>query len=534
MIYKKTWFGWINFVIGAGFMSVFLYALFVSLFDFAGFSTSFFDFSNMTMSMVLSVAAVLLVIGLYFVMQSVKAYVHKFSGKGINVFLTTLTFAVFLLITAWIIYIDIVDFNAVKSGLSISEDSVFLKDNIIGRNAVAIIYGEDISFMNTLSYMYSYVCSFILRVFGIDLAVLFALEAFLKLLAGVFLFVTNYVLFGKMPAICGYGLMMILGTTTFKVNSLSELSLALAIVSLFAMIFALILKERSKGLMASNSNIILFILFGILFGFTVYLEPACILVPIAFIVLLLISKQEKNTDIAINRKALPTIVFAVCIIISFLCSIVLDAYLSHTGIIYIVNDIISRFGFVLKVNMFYPSDVLVECIVIVSLCLYAFLGFLYTENDVSAIPGLLLILSFLAYSWKVLEYDISNILYLLFGLLAGIGLRSFLSGDGVGRKVHPVDKSIEESGEIVLLEPVTDTTVVQETKSETVIKPSDEPVVSNEPINSNEPVKKVEFIENVLPIPKKHVKKSFDYKFETSEDMLKYDIDISDDDDFDI
>lgn len=46
--------------------------------------------------------------------------------------------------------------------------------------------------------------------------------------------------------------------------------------------------------------------------------------------------------------------------------------------------------------------------------------------------------------------------------------------------------------------------------------------------------KKIEYIENPLPIPKKHVRKTMDYAFIPEEEQMKYDIAVSDSDDFDL
>lgn len=43
----------------------------------------------------------------------------------------------------------------------------------------------------------------------------------------------------------------------------------------------------------------------------------------------------------------------------------------------------------------------------------------------------------------------------------------------------------------------------------------------------------VQFIKNPLPIPKKHIKKVMDYQFIPKESQMKYDIEVSDDDDYD-
>ena len=46
-------------------------------------------------------------------------------------------------------------------------------------------------------------------------------------------------------------------------------------------------------------------------------------------------------------------------------------------------------------------------------------------------------------------------------------------------------------------------------------------------------IDKTSMIENVLPMPKKHVNRTLDYAFEPSEEQMCYDIDVSADDDYD-
>ena len=46
----------------------------------------------------------------------------------------------------------------------------------------------------------------------------------------------------------------------------------------------------------------------------------------------------------------------------------------------------------------------------------------------------------------------------------------------------------------------------------------------------DEVIDKTAMIENVLPMPKKHVARSFEYAFEPTEDMMHYDIEIENDD----
>lgn len=45
---------------------------------------------------------------------------------------------------------------------------------------------------------------------------------------------------------------------------------------------------------------------------------------------------------------------------------------------------------------------------------------------------------------------------------------------------------------------------------------------------------KPRFLENPLPLPKKHEKRTMDYQHEVAEDRMEFDYEIDEDDDFDI
>ena len=44
----------------------------------------------------------------------------------------------------------------------------------------------------------------------------------------------------------------------------------------------------------------------------------------------------------------------------------------------------------------------------------------------------------------------------------------------------------------------------------------------------------MKYIENPLPLPKKHVKKALEYSVEPPEESMQFDIEISEEDDFDL
>lgn len=66
------------------------------------------------------------------------------------------------------------------------------------------------------------------------------------------------------------------------------------------------------------------------------------------------------------------------------------------------------------------------------------------------------------------------------------------------------------------------------------IKDNDETKEMEKEVLEGQEINKIEYIENPLPVPKKHIKKTMDYAFVPEDSMMKYDILVSEKDDFDI
>lgn len=61
-----------------------------------------------------------------------------------------------------------------------------------------------------------------------------------------------------------------------------------------------------------------------------------------------------------------------------------------------------------------------------------------------------------------------------------------------------------------------------------------ETVAEQKAKTEEEPKKTVKYIENPLPLPKKHAKRTLDYRLEVPKEAMKYDLEVSDNDDFDL
>lgn len=93
-------------------------------------------------------------------------------------------------------------------------------------------------------------------------------------------------------------------------------------------------------------------------------------------------------------------------------------------------------------------------------------------------------------------------------VLAGLGLQNCIFG-GQAKVVQAMIEEINAS-----VEPIAEKTHTEENPVQTVEKPR--------------------FIENPLPLPKKHVKKEMDYQYPVADKDMKYDIEVDENDDFDI
>ena len=108
------------------------------------------------------------------------------------------------------------------------------------------------------------------------------------------------------------------------------------------------------------------------------------------------------------------------------------------------------------------------------------------------------------------EHGFAVLSLYIWAVLAGLGLQNCLFG-GRAKVVQAVIEEIN-------------------TKAETA-EPTAE---ANEPGAMESYTSKPRYIENPLPLPKKHVAKEMDYQYDVAEKDMKYDIFVSDQDDFDI
>ncbi len=127
------------------------------------------------------------------------------------------------------------------------------------------------------------------------------------------------------------------------------------------------------------------------------------------------------------------------------------------------------------------------------------------------------------------DRDIITLWMLMTFVLAGLYVMGFTTVSMNGRPLLLLLMCV--SGAVSLRE-LFQTASVKQAKEST----ADIEVVvdTEESVSVNEPIPKPRFIENPLPLPKKHVKRTMDYAFVPEVAQMNYDIEITENDDFDV
>lgn len=113
--------------------------------------------------------------------------------------------------------------------------------------------------------------------------------------------------------------------------------------------------------------------------------------------------------------------------------------------------------------------------------------------------------------WKFWTVELSGLSFFFWSVAAALGVKNCL----FGAEAEVMQAKIEEINAAVSSIPLTEgyAATAEPDKEETVQKPR--------------------FLENPLPLPKKHIKKEMDYDYPISSEMMHFELDITEEDDFD-
>ncbi len=347
--------------------------------------------------------------------------------------------------------------------------------------------GEQI--IHGASYLYTICLSFVLSFLGNKMTAAVWMQIVIQMAAILLAFFTVRRLAGRIPACIA---MLALAVSSVY----AEQSLVMTPESLFFALYLaglLIVGGCVKNVCQCRTGrwqaFWGTVLSGFIVGFLTYLDAIAVTLVI-FLFSFLTGKKYRETAVSLIAGGL-----------TFAGMLALNAYSDYTEIGKMAKAWFELYRTNASVDyLFYRTEFsVVECLVLVMLAFWLIMAFWNRRKTQNVTPWFLLLFLLaptpLA-ATGVLSYQAWSVF--LWGVVAGIGVQQSF--------VYEKDVPIKQ-----------------------------EASVESEPVTEEEAQpEKPRFLDNPLPLPKKHEKRTMDYQYEVGKDMMKFDIEIAENDDFDI
>ena len=366
------------------------------------------------------------------------------------------------------------------------------------------------------SYLYTLCLSFVLSFLGNKAVAAVYLQIFLQMLTILLAFFAVRKIAGSIPACTAMLMLAFSSVYTGQIFILTPESFFFLLYLTGLFIVGSYLKMYCSGNFTVATGIAGAFLSGITIGILCYLDAISLtllfLLPAFFTG---IQKREKNDFFSTKISASFLILTLASGGLIFMGALTIDAFYSHGKIAQTAETWFLLFGNHIKADyIFYQTNrSIIECLILVVPAAFLIIAFWNRrkEQNVSFWIWMMFLLSPTPLTAVgVLPYQIFSIF--IWSVLAGIALQqSFVWED---RKVATTAVNIqtidEDKNTVEMNEPAPE----EQTKTSTSVSAP-------------------RFIENPLPLPKKHEKREMGYQYEIAENKMNFDVEINENDDFD-
>lgn len=380
-------------------------------------------------------------------------------------------------------------------------------------------------------YLYLQMLHFLCFLFGNKMAAAIVFQIFLQLGALVFLYMGVRKTAGRIAAVVMLAFAMLSGEMISRALTLSPGVLLLFLFSA-GVLFA-------AGLAGKRKNVY-YCLTGIFLSVICYFDVIGVLLLLFACAMAFLIKdageEEKETKAA--EKGVKILLCVISFCIGFLVMISVDALASGKNVFHVLGAWFALYrpgGIVAPVTLT-PETVPWDSIFLIGGMLFGIFSFWFRKTERFSIWVLMALTVAAAQSSGILapETDGNMFLFLLFTVLAGIGIQEIFTVP-MGRKLPVRHKADDLQIQDLEAEPEVEPAGFAE--SEPVEPESEQPGFAEpepeQPETEEAQTSVVHYIENPLPLPKKHEKKIMDYKVKRPE-KEEFDIMTDEDDDFDI
>lgn len=395
---------------------------------------------------------------------------------------------------------------------SIAMDSVYfdLAKVSAGQSVPTLVHGAEHIYLQLLHLIYV--------VFGNIFVAGIWLQIVLQIFAGVFLYFAVRKMAGAFVSVI---MLLFYSLSPLMI----EEALTLSPHMLFLLVFALALFFCAKCICGSK-KIAGCIITGMLGAVVCYLDICGVLLLLFAITGILGTRNQ--TELPTKKCFISAFWYIVGFGSSFFIVIAVDALASGKSVNSILNAWWSLFiptGFSLS-GLDAVSLKSAEALLLVMLMVFGCFSF-WTKQKKEGLSIWTLVflgtLTLQTFGMTTDAMDGGMLLYITASILAGVGICRAISRNKISVG------SVWENDRLEAQLEARSRDVRQESEKSTECSKKAEEFIEEQ---SERP--KVQFIENPLPLPKKHVKKVMDFDYPVEDDMKDFDIDVAENDDFDI
>lgn len=362
------------------------------------------------------------------------------------------------------------------------------------------------------SYLYTLCLSFVFSFLGNKAAAAVWLQILLQMLTIILSFFAVRKTVGQIPACVAMFMLAVSSVYTSRIFVLTAESLFFLLYLMGFFIIGSYIRMYCGGESGMAAAIVGALLSGISIGVLTYLD-AVSLTLLFFLPALFtgVRGQAKNVFSSIKISLSFFVLILASGALSFMGMLALDAFYSGENVGQMAEAwyVLYR-SHITADYIFYQTDAsITECFVLAVLAALYIMAFWNRRKEQNASPWICLMFV-LAPTPLTATGVLSCQVYAVFiwSVLAGIGLQQSFVRESLK------ELQTEERSEVMNIAEVKEPA----------------PEVLSEPKAESAP----RFLENPLPLPKKHEKRTMDYQYEVTEDKMEFDVEIKESDDFDI
>lgn len=376
---------------------------------------------------------------------------------------------------------------------------------------LATVKAEEIAepMVHGASCLYTMCLSFVLSFLGNKIIAAVWLQILIQMVTILLAFFVVRRLAGSIPACITMLLLAFSSVYAGQILTLTPESLFFALYLMGMFIVGGCVKNDCMGRRRKSSAVWSALLSGFVTGFLTYLDAVSLTLAILLCGFL---TGVRTTDPETKRKGeifgRENAGFSVLLILTafvagalaFAGMLALNAYSSYETIGTTAETLLAfyRTGFQVDYVFYLTEYSVVECFIIVILAAFLIMSFWNRKKEQNVSPWICLMLLLAPTPLTVqgvLPYQVYSVF--IWGVLAGIGVQqSFVWESTAFAKERSFTESVPASVEF--------------------------------------PDEKPRFLENPLPLPRKHEKRTLDYQYEVVEEQMEFDLEIDENDDFDI